>query len=124
MASPVERLIAMRRELDDLITEMQGGAVGGGAPAAPKKGRGRPKVEKADLDAAAAAGGAAAEEIEKAGKPKRVLTEEQKAKMKAGREAAKARKGAEKEAAERVAGGAPALGPAAAGPFHIDSDSD
>jgi hypothetical protein len=105
MASPVERLIAMRRELDALIAEMQGGAPV--PPAAPKKGRGRPKVEKADLDAAAAAGGAAAEEIEKAAKPKRVLTDEQKAKMKAGREAAKARKAAETEAAA-AAGGAPA----------------
>jgi hypothetical protein len=119
MASPVERLIAMRRELDDLIAEMQGG----GAPGAPKKARGRPKVEKADLDAAAVAGGVAAEEIEKVAKPKRVLTEEQKAKMKAGREAAKARKGAEKDAAERVAAGMPpALGPMAAGPLHLDSD--
>jgi hypothetical protein len=105
MASPVERLIAMRHELDALIAELNGGAPIA-PPAAPKKGRGRPKVEKADLDAAAAAGGAAAEEIEKAGKPKRVLTDEQKAKMKAGREAAKARKIAEADAA--AAGGAPA----------------
>ena len=104
MVSPIERLIAMRSELDALIAELNGGAV----PAAPKKGRGRPKIAKADLDAAAAAGGDAAEGIEKAAdKPKRVLTDEQKAKMKAGREAAKAgreaakaRKAAEVEAAE------------------------
>ena len=58
MASPVERLIAMRHELDALIAELNGGAPI--APAAPKKGRGRPKMEKADLDAVAAAGGLAA----------------------------------------------------------------
>jgi len=101
MSSPIERLIAMRHELDVVIAEMQGMA----PPPAPKKGRGRPKIEKADLDAAAAAGGAAGEEIEKEAKPKRVLTDEQKAKMKAGREAAKARKVAEKEASEAASGG-------------------
>jgi len=98
MASPVERLIAMRRELDDLIAELQSDGPAS-PPAAPKKARGRPKMEKTDLDAAAAAGEAAAEEIEKAAttaKPKRVLSDEQKAKMKAGREAAKARRDAEK----------------------------
>jgi hypothetical protein len=106
MASPIERLIAMRSELDALITDLNGGAPIGAVPAAPKKGRGRPKIAKADLDAAAAAGGEAAEGIEKAAdKPKRVLTDEQKAKMKAGREAAKARKAAEAEAAGAAAGG-------------------
>jgi hypothetical protein len=101
MASVLERLIAMRRELDDMIAELQSGAPPVSPPAAPKKARGRPKMEKTDLDAAAAAGGEAAEEIEKAAttaKPKRVLSDEQKAKMKAGREAAKARKAAEKAA--------------------------
>jgi hypothetical protein len=107
MASPIERLIAMRSELDALIAELNGGAV----PAAPKKGRGRPKIAKADLDAAAAAGGEAAEGIVKAAdKPKRVLTDEQKAKMKAGREAAKARKAAEAEAAGAAAGAAAGSG--------------
>ena len=107
----------MRRELDDLIAELQGGA----APAAPKKGRGRPKVAKEDLDAAAAAGGAAAEEIEKAAtvvKPKRVLSDEQKAKMKAGREAAKARKAG----AALEDGMPPALGPAPANTYGDVSD--
>jgi hypothetical protein len=102
MASPVDRLIAMRHELDALIAEMQGDAV----PAAPKKGRGRPKVAKADLDAAAEAGAAAGEEIEKAAKPKRVITDEQKEKMKAGREARKARIEAEKAAAAAAGGAA------------------
>lgn len=113
MASPVERLIAMRNELDSLIAELNGGAPI--APAAPKKTRGRPKVAKADLDAAAAAGDVAAEEIERAAKPKRLLSDEQKAKMKAGREAAKARRELEAASAAPEAGGAPALAPAAAG---------
>ena len=46
-------------------------------------------------------------------KPKRVMTEEQKAKMKAGREAAKARKDAEKLAAAAAPAVAPAAEPAA-----------
>jgi hypothetical protein len=119
MASPVERLIAMRRELDALIAELQGGAAGGGIaiPAAPKKGRGRPKMVKEDLDAAAAAGGLAAEEIEKAA-PKRVLSDEHKAKMKAGREAAKARKAG----TALKDGMPPALGPAAANTYGDVSD--
>jgi hypothetical protein len=122
MASPVERLIAMRRELDALIAELQGGAAGGGIgvaalPAAPKKGRGRPKIVKEDLDAAAAAGGLAAEEIEKAA-PKRVLSDEHKAKMKAGREAAKARKAG----TALKDGMPPALGPAAANTYGDVSD--
>ena len=99
MASPVERLIAMRHELDTLIAEMQGMA----PPPAPKKSRGRPKVAKDDMAAARVAGGEAAAAIEGevvAEKPRRVLTDEQKAKMKAGREAAKARKEMEKAALE------------------------
>jgi hypothetical protein len=88
----------MRHELDVLIAEMQGNA----PPPAPKKTRGRPKIAKDDLEAARAAGGDAAEAIENA-KPKRVLSDEQKAKMKAGREAAKARKAAEAGAAAAVA---------------------
>jgi hypothetical protein len=49
-------------------------------------------------------------------KPKRVMTEEQKAKMKAGREAAKARKDAEKVAAAPVAEGEAAPAPAEEAP--------
>jgi len=53
-------------------------------------------------------------------KPKRVLTDEQKAKMKAGREAAKARKAAEADAA--AAGGVPALAAAPGGGLDLEEE--
>ena len=70
---------------------------------------GAPEVEASD--AASAAGSSLSNE-----KPKRVLSEEHKAKMKAGREAAKAKKDAEKAAGEQAAkdGAAPAPAPVTA----------
>ncbi len=72
------------------------------------------KKAKKEKDEASESGSVVASEGEaepKADKPKRVLSEEQKAKMKAGREAAKARKDAEKAAAAD-GGEAPAEAPA------------
>ena len=65
MALFIDRLVAISNELNALVAELQGNAASVLAvpPAAPKKGRGRPKADKADLDAAKESGTAAAARI-------------------------------------------------------------
>jgi Spy/CpxP family protein refolding chaperone len=93
------------REAAKARREAEKGAAGGGEPAKPAK---KPRAAKAKTEDGA----------EGAEKPKRVLTDEQKAKMKAGREAAKARKAAEADAA--AAGGVPALAAAPGGGLDLE----
>jgi hypothetical protein len=124
MASVLPRLLAMQRELNALIAELQGGSSAPSTPEvkpetavaeAPKKrspGRPRKIVSEEDKEAAKKAGAEAAGAISDAAssaseKPKRVLSPKQlamlrspehQAKMKAGREARKERLKAEKAA--------------------------
>ncbi len=115
MASVLPRLLAMQRELNALIAELQGGSSApstpevkpeAAVPDAPKKrSPGRPKkvVSEEDKEAAKKAGAEAAGAISDAAssaseKPKRVLSPEHLAKLKAGREARKERLKAEKAA--------------------------
>jgi hypothetical protein len=121
MSSVLPRLLAMQRELNALIAELQGTSSApttpevkptADTPEAPKKKVGRPKkvVSDEDKEAAKKAGAEAAEAINDAGssapeKPKRVLSPEHLAKLKAGREARKERLKAEK-AAEAVSSAA------------------
>ena len=127
MASYLPQLLKMKSDLDALIAAVQGGEgaatpVSGGSnstPDAPKK-RGRPSLSKEDKAAAKKAAKKAAKAISAEGseaeaKPKKVLSPEHLAKLKAGREAAKARKAAEKAAADAAK---------AAGGSGEDSDSD
>ena len=99
-----------------------------------KAGREAAAAERARKNAEAAGGAAGGEPVKKAKKakaqvedgaekPKRVMTDEQKAKMKAGREAAKARKAAE-AAAAAAAGGVPALGPAPGGGLDFEEPEE
>lgn len=126
MSSYLPQLLKMKSDLESLITAIQGGsemvttpsATTATTPDAPKK-RGRPRLSDEEKAAAKKAAKNAATAIEAEGsevKPKKVLSSEHLAKLKAGREAAKARKVAEamaKNAAE-----------AAAGNSNPDSDSD
>jgi hypothetical protein len=118
MASILQRLLVMRTELDAMIVEVSRieappftpkraeAPSAAGVPGAPKK-RGRPaKLSKKESEEVVAATKEASEALEAAApaeKPKRIISEEHKAKMKAGREAAKARKDAEKAAVEAAA---------------------
>jgi hypothetical protein len=113
MSTVLPRLLAMQRELNALIAELQGGSSAPSTPEvkpdaavaeAPKK-RGRPKkvVSEEDKEAAKKAGAEAAGAISDAvssasEKPKRIITPEHLAKLKAGREARKERLKAEKAA--------------------------
>jgi hypothetical protein len=64
MALFIDHLVTMSNELNALVAELQGNAASVLVPpAAPKKGRGRPKADKADLDAAKESGTAAAARI-------------------------------------------------------------
>lgn len=86
--SALEVLKTMRAQLDETIAMLERTALAD-ADVPKKRGVGRPKkekVEKSDTDSSAE-------------KKKRVLTPEHLAKMKAGREAAKAKRDAEKAAA-------------------------
>ena len=122
MTDYLPQLLKMKSDLDALITAIQGGE-GAVAPDAPKK-RGRPSLSKEDKAAAKKAAKKAAKAIAAEGgdasetsKPKKVLSPEHLAKLKAGREAAKARKAAEAAAKTAAAG-------AAATDSGSDSDSD
>ena len=113
MSSVLPRLLAMQRELNALIAELQGASSAPTTPEAkpeaivseaPKK-RGRPKkvVSDQDKEAAKNAGAEAAGAISDAAssaseKQKRILSPEHLAKLKAGREARKERLKAEKAA--------------------------
>ncbi len=122
MADYLNKLMKMRAELDALIAEMSGSDIPTtpvkeitmSTPDAPKK-RGRKSMsdeEKAERKSAKSAAKKAAKAIEDAadssaessiaseGTKKRVLTDEHKAKLAAGREARKARLAAEKAATE------------------------
>ncbi len=92
MSTLLERLLTLQGQLNDLITEVQKSQ-----PNAPKKVKRVKVIAETDKDAAKEAGSEAAKAIE-AEKPKRVLSPEHLAKLKAGREVAKAKKAAEKEA--------------------------
>jgi hypothetical protein len=94
MSKVLERLLDLQKQINTLVDEMKG------APKAPKKVKRVKVVPMEDKDAAKEAGKDAANAIEEAAeKPKKVLSPEHLAKLKAGREVAKARKAAE-EAAE------------------------
>lgn len=96
MEQILSRVRAMRLEMDGLIGQMEALGIkeAGDAVAAPKK-VGRPKKVVAVAAPSTA--------VEKVDGRKRPMTEEHKAKMKAGREAKKAIKAAEKAAAEAAA---------------------
>jgi hypothetical protein len=95
MSKVLERLLELQSQVNALVDEMRG------APKAPKKVKRVKVVPMEDKDAAKEAGTEAAKAIEEAAeKPKKVLSPEHLAKLKAGREVAKARKAAEKEAEE------------------------
>jgi hypothetical protein len=120
MATYLTRLLKMRADLDSLIAEIQGSApttptrdsIAVSTPDAPKKCGRKPlsDEEKAERKAVKSAAKDAATAIEAATdsstdasegtKKKRVLSDEHKAKLAAGREARKARLNAEKAAAE------------------------
>jgi hypothetical protein len=120
MTDYLPQLLKMKNALDALIAAIQGGE-GAAAPDAPKK-RGRPSLSKEDKAAAKKAAKKAAKAIAAEGgeaKPKKILSPEHLAKLKAGREAAKARKAAEAAAKTAAAGAA-----AAATDSGSDSDSD
>ena len=94
------RFRTMRTEMDALIAQMEALGIkadGTAVPVAAKKGPGRPKKEKVVESTEAKTDGR-----------RKPMTEEHKAKLKAGREAAKARRDAEKAASEAAsaAGGA------------------
>jgi hypothetical protein len=81
----LEVLKVMRAQLDEAIAMLERSSV---EDAPKKRGPGRPKKEKGEKS-----------ESEASEKPKRVMTPEHLAKMKAGREAAKAKRDAERAAA-------------------------
>jgi len=135
MASYLPQLLKMKSDLDALIAAIRS-AEGAGTPAASGaaaepgpvagaiKKRGRPRLTDEEKKAAkkatkkaAAAIAAAGDDASETSKPKKTLSPEHLAKLKAGREAAKARKAA--EAAAKTA--AAAAGAADSG---SDSDSD
>ena len=97
MDSVLKKALALQVELNALVADLQARA--------PMKAKRFKKISKEDMDAVKDAGKVAAAAIEAEGeaKPKRVLTPEHLAKLKAAREAAKARRQAEKEAAAAVA---------------------
>jgi hypothetical protein len=135
MASYLPQLLKMKSDLDALIASIrtaEGAATpapGGSnsTPDAPKK-RGRPSLSKEEKAAAKKAAKKAAAAIAAGGdsgsetKPKKTLSPEHLAKLKAGREAAKARKSAE-AAAKTAAEAAGGSGAEAAGGSDSDSDS-
>jgi hypothetical protein len=86
MSTLLDRLLTLQGQLNDLIAEVQKSQ-----PNAPKKVKRVKVIAETDKDAAKEAGS-------EAEKPKRVLSPEHLAKLKAGREVAKAKKAAEKEA--------------------------
>ena len=104
MSSYLPQLLKMRSELDAIIAAIQSGSdvstpsvTSATTPDAPKK-RGRPRLSSEEKTAAKKAAKKAAEAIAAEGsevKPKKLLSPEHLAKLKAGREAAKARKVAE-----------------------------
>lgn len=96
MDSVLTRALALQAEMNALVADLQAKA--------PMKVKRFKKISKEDKDALKEAGKVAAAEIEAAAesKPKRVLTPEHLAKLKASREAAKARRQAEKEAVAAV----------------------
>lgn len=103
----MSRFRALRTEMDDLISQMEAlgikdVAAAAPAPAPAKKAVGRPKKEKVGTDAQKVT---EAVETEKTDKRRQPMSEEKKAKLKAGREAAKARRDAEKAAAAAAAAG-------------------
>ena len=132
MASYLPQLLKMKSDLDALIAAIRS-AEGAATPAAsdaaepgaPKK-RGRPRLTDEEKKAAKKAGKKAAAAIAAGGddasdsgasKPKKTLSPEHLAKLRAGREAAKARKAAEAAAKTAAAGAAETV-------VVSDSDSD
>jgi hypothetical protein len=87
MSKVLERLLDLQKQINTLVDEMKG------APKAPKKVKRVKVVPIEDKDAENAIEAAAE-------KPKKVLSPEHLAKLKAGREVAKAKKAAEKAAQE------------------------
>jgi hypothetical protein len=96
MSTVLSRLLELQSQINALIEEVKG------APNAPKKVKKVKVVPMDDKNAAKEAGIDAAKAIESAAeeKPKKVLSPEHLAKLKAGREVAKAKKAAEKAAEE------------------------
>jgi hypothetical protein len=102
MSSVLQRLLALQAQINELIVEIQGSQPQ--APNAPKKVKRVKAVSMDDKEVLKESGSDAAKAIESADtiteKPKKVLSSEHLAKLRAGREVAKARKAAEKAAEE------------------------
>lgn len=93
MSKVLERLLDLQSQINSLVDEMRA------VPKAPKKVKRVKVVPMEDKDTAKEAGSEAAKAIEGAAeKTKKILSPEHLEKLKAGREVAKAKKAAEKEA--------------------------
>ena len=102
MSTVLQHLLKMQAQINELIAEVQDSEKK--APNAPKKIKRFTKITEEDKEALKESASDAAKAIESAAgeTPKRVLSPEHLAKLKAGREVAKARKAAELEAQNAI----------------------